>query len=80
MHQTFAALLYPRLSNIHFDSKKYNTHGFRTGAATSAAQPHIPDAYINMLGCWQSDANYCYIKTPPHELAKLSRQLVAPFE
>jgi len=46
--------------------------------ATFTALAHIPDSYIKMMGCWQSDAYQLYIKTPPKELAKLSGQLVTP--
>ena len=75
--QTFADLLNSILSKLHLDSKNYNTHSFRIGAATSAAQANIPDASIKMMGRWKSDAYQSYIKTPPKELAKLSRQLVS---
>ena len=72
--QTFAALLDSILSKLHLDSRNYNTHSFRSGAATTAAQAQIPDASIKMMGRWRSDAYKCYIKTP-EELAKLSKQL-----
>jgi len=74
--QTFSALLNSILSQLHLNSKNYNTHSFRIGAATTAAQAHILDTIIKMLGRWKSDAYQCYIKTPPQELAKLSKQLV----
>jgi len=73
---TFAALLNSTLSKLHLASKNYSTHSFRIGAATTAALAQIPDASIKMLGRWKSDAYQCYIKTPPRELAKLSKQLV----
>lgn len=78
--QTFATLINPLLSRLNLNTKNYNTHSFRIGAATSAAEAHIPDTYIKMLGRWRSDAYQCYIKTPPHDLAKLSKQLVAHLE
>ena len=73
--QAFSALLDSLLSKLHLDTKCFNTHSFRIGAATSAAHTHIPDTYIKMLGRWQSDAYQRYIKTPPQELAMLSKQL-----
>ena len=73
--QAFSALLDSVLSKLHLDTKCFNTHSFRIGAATSAAQAHILDTYIKMLGRWQSDAYQRYIKTPPQELAMLSKQL-----
>lgn len=74
--QHFATLLSSTLSKLNLDTKNYNTHSFRIGAATTAAQAHIPDASIKMLGRWKSDAYQCYIKTPPQELAMLSKQLI----
>ena len=72
----FKAALDDLLTNLHLDNKQYNTHSFRIGAATSAKQANIPDTYINMLGRWRSDSYQSYIKTPPLDLAKLSKQLI----
>jgi len=49
-HQTLAALLDSILSKLHLDSRNYNTHRIRIGAATTVAQASIPDARIKMLG------------------------------
>ena len=76
--QTFSVLLDSLLSKLHLDTKCFNALSFRIGAATSAAQAHIPDTFIKMMGCWQSDAYQLYNKTPPKELAKLSRQPATP--
>ena len=75
--QAFSALINSLLSKLKLNTKHYNTHSFRIGAATSAADACIPETSIKMLGRWQSDAYQRYIKTPPHDLAKLSKQLVA---
>ena len=75
IQQLFKAALDNLLSALNMDKGKYNTHSFRIGAATSAKQANIPDTYIQMLGCWRSDAYKHYIKTPPQELAKLSHHL-----
>jgi len=72
----FSSALDSLLSKLKLDHKKYNTHSFRIGAATSATQAGIPDSQIKMLGRWQSDAYQRYIKTPPMELANLTKQLV----
>jgi len=45
--QTFSVLLNSTLSKLHQDNRNYNTHSFRIGAATTAAQAQIPDASIN---------------------------------
>jgi len=62
---------------LQIDSHQYNTHSFHVGAATTAAQVHIPEAHIKMLGRWYSDAYQQYIKTPPRQLAQLSRHLAS---
>ena len=65
------------LESLQVDTTQYNTHSFRIGAATTAAQAHIPEAHIKMLGRWCSDAYQRYIKTPPQELAQLTKRLVS---
>jgi len=75
--QTFATFINSLLSKLNLNTKHFNTHSFWIGAATSAAEARIPDASIKMLGRWQSDAYHRYIKTPPRDLAKLSKELVA---
>ena len=65
------------LVSLQIDTTKYNTDSFRIGAATTATKAQIPEAHIKMLGRWRSDAYQRYIKTPPQELAKLSKQLVS---
>jgi len=72
--QMFSSALNILLTRLKLDCRSYNTHSFRIGAATSAAQAMIPDNQIKMLGRWQSDAYQCYIKTPREELAKLSKK------
>jgi len=78
--QTFIALLNPLLAKLHLSIKNYNRHSFWIGAATSAAEAHIPDNYIKMLGCWHSDAYWRYIRTPPQDLAALSKCLVTKLD
>ena len=73
--QTFSVMLDSVLEKLHLDTRSFNTHSFRIGAATTAAMAHIPDSQIMMLGRWQSDAYQRYIKTPPQVLANLSKLL-----
>ena len=75
--QKFHSTLAVVLQQVGLDNKKYNTHSFRIGAATSARQAGIPDAPIQMLGRWQSSAYKQYIKTPQEDLASLSKQLIS---
>jgi len=77
-HPAFSSALDSLLPKLKLYHKKYNTHSFRIGAATSATQARIPDSQIkiDMLRCWQSDAYQWYVKTPPMELANLAKQLV----
>ena len=76
--QALRASLDVVLTKLRLQTCSYNTHSFRIGAATSAAQADIPDWCIKMLGRWKSDAYQRYIRMPPHELARFSQQLVTP--
>ena len=76
----FSMALKSLLAEHKLDVQHYNTHNFRIGAVTSAMQAKIPDTYIQMMGRWQSDAYQQYIKTPPTELAKLSKKLATSHE
>lgn len=65
------------ISAAGVDCAAYSGHSFRSGAATTAAKQGIGDATIKTLGRWKSNAYQLYIKTPRHQLAAISRQLVA---
>ena len=78
--QFFSTVLDNLLAELNRDTKSYNTHSFRIGAATSAKTANLPDTYIKMLGRWKSDAYQRYIKTPPSELAKLSKYLLIGYQ
>jgi len=75
--QKFYSTLESVLQWCGLDRRCYNTHSFRIGAATSAREAGIPDAQIQMLSRWQSNAYKQYIKTPWQNLARLSKQLVS---
>ena len=75
--QRFYLSLAAVLEQSGLNHKNYNTHSFRIGAATTARQAGIPDALIQMLGRWQSNAYKQYIKTPREELARLSKHLIS---
>ena len=52
----------------------WNGHSFRRGAATWAATVGIPDAQIQILGRWRSDAYKAYIEYPRAERISLSQR------
>ena len=73
-------LLNTLLTTLNIDSSKYNTHSFRIGAATTAREANIPDALIQLMGRWKSNAYLTYIKTPPTEMARLSKYLITTYQ
>lgn len=52
----------------------WNGHSFRRGAATWAAEVGIPDAQIQILGRWKSEAYKAYIDYSKEEQTSLSRR------
>ena len=79
-HQLFSTSLHNLLSELKRDTRNYSTHSFQIGAATSAKNANIPDTFIKMMGHWRSDVYQRYIKTPPGELAKLSKYLLTGYQ
>ena len=73
----FKTLLSTTLKQAGLDDRKFNTHSFRIGAATSAKAAGIADIHIQMLGRWKSSAYQSYIRTPTPVLKQLSKQLVS---
>ena len=63
------------LDVLHLKKEHFNTHSFRTGAASSARAANILDHQIQMLG--RSNAYKLYIRTPPTDLANLLKVLAA---
>ena len=78
--QRLCSLLDSLLTTLQIDTRKYNTHSFRVGAATPARQANIPDALIQLMGRWKSSAYLTYIKTSPTDLAKLSKCLITNYQ
>ena len=54
----------------------FSSHGFRIGAATSAARAGVPDHLIQVLGRWKSDAYKQCIRTPPDLIICAAKSLV----
>ena len=75
--QHFSSLLTSTLHSAGIEDKRYTTHSFRIGAATSAKEAGISDVHVKMLGRWKSNAYQLYVRTPQQQLAKLSKQMVS---
>ena len=66
----FTSLFQGVLQCIGLHDSRLKPHSFRIGAATTAAQAHLPDHLIKTLGRWSSDAYLRYIRTPTSLLAQ----------
>ena len=75
--QRFVSLITNALQLAGIDDKRYTTHSFRIGAATTAKDAGISDVHVKMLGRWKSNAYQLYVRTPSDKLAGLSKQLVS---
>ena len=79
-YQCLYTLLNGLLTELHIDTRKYNTHSFHIGAATTTRQANILDPLIQLRGRWKGNAYLTYIKTPPMEIAKLSKHLINNYQ
>ena len=71
----FADAVRSALEKAGVDSRKYNTHSFRIGAATTAASKGIEDSIIKTLGRWESSAYLQYVRLPREKLTGYSQRL-----
>ena len=76
----FRAGLKSLLDNLKLDKRHYSTHSFHIGAETSASLAKMPDAHIQTLGRWRSNAFQRYIRPPPSEVAKMSKIIAAGYQ
>ena len=53
-----------QLQRAGYHPHQFNTHSFRIGGATSAAEAGASQATIQQLGRWRSQAYRCYIRQP----------------
>lgn len=63
------------LSQAGIQTAHFSGHSFRIGAASAAARAGCNDSLIQTLGRWKSDAFTAYIRTPPDDLAAVSKRL-----
>ena len=59
------------------NTRLYNGHSFRIGAATTAAACGFEDSLIQVLGRWKSSAFLSYIRTPIQTLVGTSSRMLA---
>ncbi|XP_062583346.1 uncharacterized protein LOC134245102 [Saccostrea cucullata] len=52
------------LDKLGLESKNYNGHSFRIGAATTGSKVRLEDHLLKTLGRWSSDCYTTYIQTP----------------
>ena len=78
-YQHLCTLLNGLLTKLYIDTRKYNTHSFRIGVATTKIQANIPNPLIQLMGRWKSNAYLTYIKIPM-EMAKLPKYLIINYQ
>ena len=71
--EQFSAKIRSILTALHMEEGNY-IYSFVSGWQPTG----IPVAQIKTMGRWQSDVYQQYIRTPPEDLAKLSKRLVSP--
>ena len=74
--QLFSTFLDNILRKLKLNQSYFNPHSFQIGAATTAKEAGVDDIHIKMLGRWRSDTYQQYIRTPPEQLARLSKALL----
>jgi len=73
----FCAGLKSLITDLKLDKCLYDTHSLWIGAATSTSLAKLPDAYIQILGRWRSNAFKRYIRSPPNEVTNMSKIIAA---
>ena len=73
----FVAVVREALEKAGLDERKYCSHSFRIGAATTAASRGMEDCIIKTLGRWESVAYLQYVRIPRERLASISGVLAA---
>lgn len=69
-------LIKEALALLGFDAKKFGTHSFRSGGATSAAKQNVPDRLFKMHGRWKSEsAKDGYVSESLHKRLSVSKML-----
>ena len=71
----FVSCLKGALTSANIDPSGFSGHGFRIGAATTAAKVGLPDSTIKQLGRWKSATYQRYIRPSSSHLAKLASSI-----
>ena len=74
---SFRSALKKAFQELHMDHRRFNTHNFRIGAATSAKCVGMSHSHLKALGRWRSDAYLKYVRLSPKDLARLSKSLAS---
>ena len=70
--QRLISTVHNTLGLARVDVGRFNSHSFRIGAATAAAQAGLPDSTIQQLGRWRSAAFTHYLRPPVQSIARCS--------
>ena len=73
----FVTVVREALGKSGLDERKYCSHSFRIGAATTVASKGMEDCIIKALGRWESVAYLQYVRIPRERLASISGVLAA---
>lgn len=74
---TLVSMLRSLLLRLGYDPNLFAGHSFRKGAATSAAEAHLPDHLIKVMGRWSSDCYQRYIHTPMSLIKEAQHRLTS---
>ena len=67
------------LQQAGYNPKLFNTHSFRIGAATHAAQLGLPTVHIKLLGRWRSSTYQRYTRSSTTTLKHAASHLASSF-
>ena len=75
--QTVTSTIRAALEYRGKEVKRYSSHSFRIGAASTAAEAGLPDSLIKSLGRWRSNCYQHYIRISTKRLKQVPKQLAS---